>query len=155
MAVALAPSPQGLAVVEIPPDLLTTTQAAERLGITSNAIIQAIRDGRLAARRSGLGKRPDWLVSVADLDAYRAGHPAGVKTDPRRRRRAVQPIEVEALPAVLSVAEAAAALGVSRQAVLKAIVRGDLTATRAGETRRDGYRIGRDDLAAYAADRAR
>lgn len=59
--------------------LLTTTEAAERLGITPRRVTMLIAAGRLAAVRVGR----DWLIEPAALDAVRH-RPAG---RPRKRPR--------------------------------------------------------------------
>lgn len=54
--------------------MLTTKQAAERLGITPRRVLALIATGRLSAERIGR----DWLIRPADLDAVRvrtAGRP--------------------------------------------------------------------------------
>jgi excisionase family DNA binding protein len=43
--------------------LLTTTQAAERLGVSRRRVLAMIRSGRLRAERIGR----DWLIAEADL----------------------------------------------------------------------------------------
>lgn len=50
---------------------LTTTQAAERLGITSRRVVALINAGRLPAARLGR----DWMIRERDLDAVRDRKP--------------------------------------------------------------------------------
>lgn len=52
----------------MPPRPLTTTEAAERLGITLRAVQQAARRGRLKARRHGMA----WMILPRDLEEYAA-----------------------------------------------------------------------------------
>lgn len=47
---------------------LTVSEAAALLGIRRETVYEAVRAGRLPARRSGR----DWLVTRADVDAYAA-----------------------------------------------------------------------------------
>lgn len=59
-------------------DLLTTTQAAERLGLSRGRVQVLIRTGRLAAKRVGR----DWILSAADVDDFallprQDGYPTG------------------------------------------------------------------------------
>lgn len=59
-------------------ELLTTQQAADRLGLTVRRVQALIRDSRLPAQRVGR----DWLIRAGDLDAFRKqprkpGYPKG------------------------------------------------------------------------------
>jgi excisionase family DNA binding protein len=47
--------------------MLTLTQAAEQLGVTSSNLRQALARGRLHAERIG----PIWVVSQDEVDRYR------------------------------------------------------------------------------------
>ena len=47
-------------------DYLTTTDAAKRLGVTSQRVGTFIRHGRLPATRIGR----DWMILSNDLDAF-------------------------------------------------------------------------------------
>lgn len=134
----------------IPPDLLTTTQAAARLRVKRSTVIHAIRDGRLPATHDSRLDR--WFVTAASLDAY----------DQRRQRRArIDPTSHPApignladAPDLLTVAEAAALAGRTRQALGKAIRAGTLpTSTTGSRGPGRGHRILRDDLAAWIAGR--
>lgn len=49
-------------------DELVLSEAAQRIGVSSAALRQAIERGRLPARRVG----PLWVVTTADIDAYAA-----------------------------------------------------------------------------------
>lgn len=57
--------------------MLTTTQAARYLHISSERIRQLIKAGKLPARRVGRS----WLVDKRDVDLFQPGHPG-------RRRKA-------------------------------------------------------------------
>lgn len=57
---------------------LTTTQAADALGVTPRRVVALIKTGRLKATKFGR----DWLINPADLDALRqrpAGRPRKAK----------------------------------------------------------------------------
>jgi len=63
--------------------LLTTAQAAERLGVGPDRVLKLIRAGRLPATKLGR----DWLIEEADLERVRdrkVGRPLGYR--PKRRR---------------------------------------------------------------------
>lgn len=49
---------------------LTTKEAAAELGVTQNAIIRAILEGRLKARRPGVGARAGYAIPLASWQAY-------------------------------------------------------------------------------------
>lgn len=49
------------------PDILTTTQAADYLGLSPVSIRHAIHRGRISATRWGR----DWQIRREDLDTYR------------------------------------------------------------------------------------
>ncbi|MEV7264187.1 helix-turn-helix domain-containing protein [Micromonospora aurantiaca] len=51
---------------------LSTTEAADRLGMTDRGVRKAIAGGRLTAHRDG----DRWRVSLEDLEHYRAGRAA-------------------------------------------------------------------------------
>ncbi len=62
--------------------MLTTTQVAERLGITPSRVRQIIREGRLVATKHGR----DWEVDPESLDSFvkvrrRVGRPSVVEPD--------------------------------------------------------------------------
>jgi excisionase family DNA binding protein len=62
------------------PDLLTTQQAAERLGVSASRVRQFILDGRLPATKLGR----DNLIREADLSLIqnrKAGRPSTKKPD--------------------------------------------------------------------------
>lgn len=68
-------------------ELLSTAEAARRLGVAPVTIRWLIRAGRLPARRP---YGPGWLVSVADLDAYASTRrPAGFQPGNAAWRRRV------------------------------------------------------------------
>lgn len=48
-------------------DLLTTEQAAERAGVTPDAIRRAVRDGRLLAIKVG----PMYVIKASHLERYK------------------------------------------------------------------------------------
>jgi excisionase family DNA binding protein len=57
----------------MPNDMLTINEAAAALGVTADAVRQAIRRGRLRAeRRRRLVESRRILIDAADLDRYRA-----------------------------------------------------------------------------------
>ena len=80
---------------------LTVTQAAERAGVARSVIIYAITRGYLKASRFGDGARSPYQIAPEDLDAWLE----------RRGQRNQAP----RLSGLLSVREAAEALGCSRQ----------------------------------------
>lgn len=47
-------------------NMLTTREAAERLGVTQSWVRRLIRDGRLAGTKHGR----DYLIKVGDLEAF-------------------------------------------------------------------------------------
>lgn len=47
-------------------NMLTTREAAERLGVTQSWVRRLIRDGRLAGAKHGR----DYLIGVTDLEAF-------------------------------------------------------------------------------------
>ena len=51
----------------MPRGYITTTQAAERLGITRHAVIALIRRGSLKAEKFG----PTWIIKEKDLESVR------------------------------------------------------------------------------------
>jgi excisionase family DNA binding protein len=53
----------------MPSELLTTQQAANRLGITSTTLIAWVKQGRLPASRPGRGFR----IAAGDVDSLLAG----------------------------------------------------------------------------------
>lgn len=58
-----------MAFVEAQPAELSTTEAADRLGVSAGTIRWAIRDGQLRARREEWGS---WVISEADLERFAA-----------------------------------------------------------------------------------
>lgn len=54
-------------------ELLTTAEAAERLGLTVRAVQKMITAGRLEARRVGR----DYIISAASLNSIERRSPAG------------------------------------------------------------------------------
>ncbi|TXH11046.1 MAG: DNA-binding protein [Spirochaetes bacterium] len=50
-----------------PHDLTTTTDVAERYGITPGAVLAAIHTGRIPAKRLGSG-RGVWVVRMSDAE---------------------------------------------------------------------------------------
>lgn len=53
-------------------DKLTTKQAADRLGITAQAVGQAIRRGMLPAEWNSYARR--WEIKLEEVEAYRREH---------------------------------------------------------------------------------
>jgi excisionase family DNA binding protein len=51
-------------------DLLTTTEAAERLGIDKRSVVKAINRGKLRAAKRGR----DYLLEASEVDRYAAEH---------------------------------------------------------------------------------
>lgn len=49
---------------------LTTNEAAAELGVTRNAIVRAIRQGRLPATQPGVGLRAGYAIPVDAWEAY-------------------------------------------------------------------------------------
>lgn len=93
-------------------EIMTTYQAARRLGVTHNAIIQAIRDKRLPATRHGLHRRGAWEINARDLERYAARAAAARKPGRPRADAARDQLRREAR--LISLAELARQLGVSR-----------------------------------------
>lgn len=52
-----------------PPDLLSTAEAARRLGIDGSGLRRLMREGRIAARRVGRA----WVIEESALASYRRG----------------------------------------------------------------------------------
>ncbi|MGH8542845.1 MAG: helix-turn-helix domain-containing protein [Gammaproteobacteria bacterium] len=63
-------------------ELLTTRQAADRLGVGVQAVVMAIHRKALKATKYG----HSWLIAPKDLQAY-AERPTREYRDPRRRRQ--------------------------------------------------------------------
>ncbi len=67
-------------------ELLTMTQAAERLGMHRTAVHKAVHQGRLPAQRVG----STWIVKLEDVEEYgrrpkhAGGRPRTVHADTRR-----------------------------------------------------------------------
>lgn len=64
--------------------MITTTQAAARLGVPPRNVQYYIQKGQLKATKTGR----DWLISETDLAAFeipRAGRPATKKAKGRKR----------------------------------------------------------------------
>jgi excisionase family DNA binding protein len=61
--------------------LLTVTQAAQRLGMTRQTIAHAAKRGEIGAKREALGTRDGWIYVFTEdeLDAWkrRPRHPGG------------------------------------------------------------------------------
>lgn len=60
---------------------MTTTQAAQALGITVQGVIAAINRGTLEATKLGEGRRGTWSITRAEVERYkverrRPGRPA-------------------------------------------------------------------------------
>lgn len=57
-------------------ELLTTLEAAERIGVSRARVLQLIAEGQLPARRLG----SQWVVRAQDVDAFErqpVGYPKG------------------------------------------------------------------------------
>lgn len=64
--------------------MLTTTQAAERLGVTDvHYVRRLIKDGKLKATKYGR----DWLIEEADIETYKSAHPRGDRGRPRKEQK--------------------------------------------------------------------
>lgn len=50
--------------------LLSVSEVATMRGVTRPAVLGAIRDGRLAAERLGVGVRWVWAIRAADAEAW-------------------------------------------------------------------------------------
>jgi excisionase family DNA binding protein len=133
-------------------DGIGVDEAAARLGLTRSAVLKAIADGRLPARRDG--RR--WLVAATDLAGWvpwhrRTAAERGVaellpRLSPARQAEVLALVErlaaeagVEEAPgidpgATYDVAAAATLRGVQRQSVVNAIRGGRLAAERRGGT---------------------
>lgn len=75
-------------------ELLTTAEAARRLGMTTTGIRSAIRDGRLTAQRFGR----DLAISADEVERYKeamASNPKARGWETRRDKRRQQPAESE------------------------------------------------------------
>ena len=76
-----------------PGDLLTTAQAAERIGISASRLRSIVADGYRPVR-GRLGR--EWLWTEADVDALRVrrpkGWPPGERNPNSRARRAARNI---------------------------------------------------------------
>jgi excisionase family DNA binding protein len=67
-------------------ELLTTAEAADRLGLTQRAVQKMIEAGRLAARKVGR----DYLISPAALEhipRQAPGRPPKTKSEPKPAKR--------------------------------------------------------------------
>lgn len=109
------------------PDSLSVREAAAALGLGRSTVSQLIREGTLPAARTGSGKTAAYRIGRTDLDEY-------------RRSRHVE-------PDMLSVAEAAAAIGSSENTLRHALCAGRLRGVLVGSRR---Y-VRRADLDEYAA----
>lgn len=49
---------------------LTPKQVAERLGVSPEHVGDLIRSCRIRASNVGLGRRPQWRISLVDLEAF-------------------------------------------------------------------------------------
>lgn len=66
--------------------LISTKEAAERLGVHRSRVLVLIKSGRLPARRVGT----TWVIDEADLELpsvreRRTGYPVGRRRGPKRR----------------------------------------------------------------------
>ena len=60
---------------------VSTRTAAEELGLTTQRIVQLIRDGKIVATREpGATHGRPWQVSRADLDRFKAERAAGKRS---------------------------------------------------------------------------
>lgn len=59
------------------PTLLSLPQVAERLGLSRQAIHQAVVEGRLRAREMNLGGRKFFLVTPSEADRFGASREKG------------------------------------------------------------------------------
>lgn len=111
----------------VPVGMLTVTEAAARAGVHHSTVRKAIREGRLSAAK------PEWPngygIDPRDLEAW-APHARKPNTSAATRHDAAETWRRE--NGYLSVAEAAAELGITRQALQVRITRGTQTAVRAG-----------------------
>ena len=51
-------------------DVLTVTQAAERLGVHRTTLLHQIRNGALNAKKLG----HQWIITAAEIERYRHAH---------------------------------------------------------------------------------
>jgi excisionase family DNA binding protein len=77
------PAPIGSTVPDVATDDLTLQQAADQLGVHYMTVYRYVRLGLLTAVKSG----GTWRVSVADLDAFRAGSATSPQPEGGGRRR--------------------------------------------------------------------
>jgi len=66
-------NPRQIAEARPPLSVMTTTQAANSLGLSDRAIRLAIADGRLIASKNAAGQ---WRIARTDLEQYRAARAA-------------------------------------------------------------------------------
>ena len=67
-------------------DFISTTEAAERLGVDESRVRQLLRAGELAGEKLQRGGR-DWLVSRASVDAYQPPLRGWPKGKPRKKAK--------------------------------------------------------------------
>lgn len=111
----------------VPAGMLTVSEASERAGVHHTTIRKAIKDGRLPATM------PTWPngygIDPHDVDVW-ASHARKQNTAAATRNEAAA--AWRRANGFLSVAEAAALLGITRQALQVRITRGQQPAVRAG-----------------------
>lgn len=107
-------------------DFLTTSEVAEKLGVTRWRINALIRDGRLEAKRFG----GIWLVREKDLAAVM------VRKNGRPKKADAPQAEKPEPKTGYSVRDAAEKLGVSRSTMAAKIRDGRLASEKVGRSRR-------------------
>lgn len=55
------------------PTMLTTTQAAQRLGLSRSSVLALIAQGKLPAQKIGR----DWMIDESDLELVKVRRPVG------------------------------------------------------------------------------
>ncbi len=67
--------------------LLTTGEAAARLHVTPDHVVDLIHANRLRAVNVSFGKRPTWRIDPADLEAFIVGRTVTPRPAPAKRRK--------------------------------------------------------------------
>lgn len=68
-----------------PENMLTTTEAADFLGVHPRSVAKAVARGRLRAYRWGTGEKAPHLFKVDELNAYKVQRQQGGRAKPGRK----------------------------------------------------------------------